>query len=125
MINNIELTKSEGKVRTLIVKDHSRLGRNRLVVGQLLEEDFDRLAVVQNLREHRRRLTKSGITSMFSGLLYCADCGAKLNYNAISNGDRSKAHFVCSAYRKDTVNCSAHYIREKVVCVFAFAFVKP
>ena len=26
-----------GKVGTLIVKDHSRLGRNRLVVGQLLE----------------------------------------------------------------------------------------
>ena len=27
-------------VRTLIVKDHSRLGRNRLIVGQLLEEEF-------------------------------------------------------------------------------------
>lgn len=35
----------QGKVRTLIVKDHSRLGRNRLVVGKLLEEDFDRLSV--------------------------------------------------------------------------------
>ena len=35
----------QGKVGTLIVKDHSRLGRNRLVVGQLLEEDFDRLSV--------------------------------------------------------------------------------
>lgn len=34
-----------GKIGTLIVKDHSRLGRNRLVVGQLLEEDFDRLGV--------------------------------------------------------------------------------
>ena len=29
-----------GKIGTIIVKDHSRLGRNRLVVGQLLEEDF-------------------------------------------------------------------------------------
>ena len=33
------------KVETIIVKDHSRLGRNRLVVGQLLEEDFVRLGV--------------------------------------------------------------------------------
>ena len=33
------------KVGTLIVKDHSRLGRNRLVVGQLLEEEFDRMGV--------------------------------------------------------------------------------
>lgn len=34
-----------GQIGTLIVKDHSRLGRNRLVVGQLLEEEFDRLGV--------------------------------------------------------------------------------
>ena len=31
----------KGLIGTLIVKDHSRLGRNRLVVGQLLEEGFD------------------------------------------------------------------------------------
>ena len=30
----------QGKVETLIVKDHSRLGRNRLIVGELLEETF-------------------------------------------------------------------------------------
>lgn len=34
-----------GKVETIIVKDHSRLGRNRLVVSQLLEEDFVRLGI--------------------------------------------------------------------------------
>ena len=33
----------QGNIGTIIVKDHSRLGRNRLVVGQLLEEDFVRL----------------------------------------------------------------------------------
>ena len=35
----------QGRIENLIVKDHSRLGRNRLVVGQLLDEDFDRLGV--------------------------------------------------------------------------------
>lgn len=35
---------NQGKIGTLIVKDHSRLGRNRLIVGQLLEEGFDELA---------------------------------------------------------------------------------
>ena len=34
-----------GQIGTIIVKDHSRLGRNRLIVGQLLEEDFVRLNV--------------------------------------------------------------------------------
>lgn len=36
---------NQGKVGTLIVKDHSRLGRNRLIVGQLLEKGFDELGV--------------------------------------------------------------------------------
>ena len=40
----MELAES-GKIATIIVKDHSRLGRNRLVVGQLLEEDFVRLNI--------------------------------------------------------------------------------
>lgn len=35
----------KGLIGTLIVKDHSRLGRNRLIVGQLLEEGFDNLGV--------------------------------------------------------------------------------
>ena len=35
----------QGKIETLIVKDHSRLGRNRILVGQLLEEGFDELGV--------------------------------------------------------------------------------
>lgn len=35
----------QGLVANLVVKDHSRLGRNRLVVGQLLEEDFVQLNV--------------------------------------------------------------------------------
>ena len=35
----------QGKIGTIVTKDHSRLGRNRLIVGQLLEEDFVRLDV--------------------------------------------------------------------------------
>ena len=35
----------QGLVANFVVKDHSRLGRNRLVVGQLLEEDFVRLNI--------------------------------------------------------------------------------
>ena len=40
----IELAE-QGLVANLVVKDHSRLGRNRLIVGQLMEEDFVRLDV--------------------------------------------------------------------------------
>lgn len=40
-------------------------------------EVFDK---VQEIRQQRHRRTKTGKSSMFSGLVYCADCGAKMCY---------------------------------------------
>ena len=77
--------------------------------------DRETFALVQNLRQHRRRPTRTGIVSMFSGLLYCADCGSKLGYSATNNYKREQAFFFCSAYRSNSDICSAHYIREKVI----------
>ena len=77
--------------------------------------DRETFALVQELRKHRRRPTKSGIVSMFSGLLYCADCGEKLYYSVTNNYKREQAYFFCSSYRKNSDICSAHYNREKVI----------
>ncbi len=77
--------------------------------------DRETFALVQELRKHRRRPTKSGIVSPFSGLLYCADCGEKLYYSVTNNYKREQAYFFCSSYRKNSEVCSAHYIRERVV----------
>ena len=77
--------------------------------------DRETFALVQTLRQHRRRPTRTGAVSMFSGLLYCADCGNKLGYSATNNYKREQAYFFCSGYRKNTDLCSAHYIRERVV----------
>ena len=71
--------------------------------------------MVQELRQHRRRPTKSGIVSWFSGLLYCADCEEKLYYSVTNNYKREQAYFFCSSFRKNSDECSAHYIREKVI----------
>ncbi len=77
--------------------------------------DRETFELVQELRKHRRRPTKTGIVSPFSGLLYCADCGEKLYYSVTGNYKREQAYFFCSAYRKNSEVCSAHYIREKIV----------
>ena len=77
--------------------------------------DREVFELVKELRQHRRRPTRSGIVSWFSGLLYCADCGEKLYYSVTNNYKREQAFFFCSAYRKNSDECSAHYIREKVI----------
>lgn len=77
--------------------------------------DRETFALVQQLRQHRRRPTKSGIVSVFSGLLYCADCGEKLYYSCTNNYKREQAYFFCSSYRRNTKDCTIHYIRENVI----------
>ena len=82
--------------------------------------DNETFALVQELRSHKRRPNRTGEVSMFSGLLYCADCGEKLYYSVTNNYSREQAYFFCSNYRKATENCTAHYIREKVIYQLVF-----
>ncbi len=65
---------------------------------------------VQELRKNKRRPAKTGRISMFSGLLYCADCGAKLYFcTCKSYKDDSQNHFVCSNYKSNTGSCKILY----------------
>ena len=77
--------------------------------------DRETWEIVQTLRENKRRPNRTDEVSIFSGLLYCGDCGEKLYYSVTNNYSREQAYFFCSNYRKNTANCTAHYIREKVV----------
>lgn len=68
--------------------------------------------LVQELRKHKRRPTKTGKKSLFSGLLYCADCNAKLYFCTTNSFTPNQDHFVCSNYKSNTGNCSIHFIRD-------------
>ena len=71
---------------------------------------------VQELRRNRRRKAKSGRQGLFSGLLVCADCGSKLNFDVRSHTDTRQDCYVCSKYRAFRDGCaSSHYIRETVL----------
>ena len=76
------------------------------------EEVFEK---VQQIREQRHRKTKTGRTSMFSGLVFCSDCGEKLYYGATNNYKPEGAFFECSLHWKHKEKCGAHFIREKVL----------
>ncbi len=69
---------------------------------------------VQELRKHKRRPTHTGRISIFSGKVYCADCGAKLYFNTLANDERQD-NYTCSNYRYNSGTCTCHYIRHVVL----------
>ena len=70
---------------------------------------------VQELRKNKRRHTATGKKSLFSGLVYCADCGAKLHFCASKSLKKNQEFFRCSNYKDSRGSCSIHYIREIVL----------
>ena len=70
---------------------------------------------VQKLRQNRRRPTATGKTSLFSGLVYCADCGSKLHFCAAKSMTREQECFRCANYKSGRGECSIHYIRDVVL----------
>jgi hypothetical protein len=72
--------------------------------------DESTFMIVQNLRNGRRRPTSMGEPPLFSGLMYCADCGKKMHYHRKRDVPKGHERFFCSAYRQDR-RCTAHYIR--------------
>ena len=73
---------------------------------------------VQELRANKRRPTKTGRQGLFSGLLYCADCGEKLYFCTTNSFSPKQEHYVCSNYKSNTGTCSAHFIREETLTLF-------
>ena len=70
---------------------------------------------VQELRKHRRRPTATGRTSLFSGLVFCADCGAKMHFAAAKSLTRNQEHFRCSNYKSGRGSCTVHFVRDVVL----------
>lgn len=70
---------------------------------------------VQVIRQQRHRMTRTGRSSIFSGLVYCADCGSKMQYGSSNNGDFAQDFFDCSLHKKHREKCGGHFIRVKVL----------
>jgi len=56
-----------------------------------------------------------GEMPILSGMLFCADCGAKLYQVRHRGWEHEQEHFVCATYRKVKGGCSSHQIRNVVV----------
>ena len=67
---------------------------------------------VQRLRETKRRAPKTqNAPNRLTGLLYCAECGAKLTHRRnLVQGKWWDDAFICGNYRQLTRDCTMHYI---------------
>lgn len=108
------------KTYTKSYKNHKKIFNNP-DQWQVFENTHDALIdqstfdIVQKIRQGRRRPTKMGEMPMFSGLLFCGDCGSKMSFHRKVDQPEEKHNFVCSEYRHNTKSCSMHYIRNVVV----------
>ena len=76
-------------------------------------------ARVQELRENKRRPAKQAERQgLFSGLLYCADCGSKLHFATGKNMTLQQDCYRCSRYKSNTGDCTMHFIREETLKLF-------
>lgn len=76
------------------------------------QHDFD---LVQEMRKNKRKVQKCGKVNPFSGMVYCADCGAKMYLCRSRSLTDEQEHMKCSTYASDSDECSAHFIRTIVL----------
>ncbi len=73
--------------------------------------DRDTWERVQELRKQRKRPNRYDEVGLFSGLLFCADCGSVLYQQRYENKTRKQDCYICGNYKKRTHDCTAHFIR--------------
>lgn len=71
--------------------------------------------IAQELRNNRKKPTKSGKKSIFSGLLFCYDCGKKMYFQSPVTDLNAKDHYRCSSYKKNVTLCSSHWILDSTL----------
>lgn len=72
--------------------------------------------IVQEIRKHKHRRTNLGEENIYTGLVYCADCGKKMNLFRSRSKGCTKNEFICSTYRqKGKGACSVHTLRQSVL----------
>ena len=100
-------------VKSYKTKKQVNLPRNQWVIFRNTQEaiiDEKTFETVQQMRKAKRARTKYNEPNMFSGLLYCADCGNHLTIQRVAR-NRKMDNFSCATYRKKKKGlCSCHRI---------------
>ena len=70
--------------------------------------------IVQEVRQHKKRMAKHmDEPNIFSGLVFCADCGKPMVLHRATTMKKLEYNFKCYTYgKKGKTACTAHHIRE-------------
>ena len=80
--------------------------------------DQDTWDIAHRLRLRKRPKAANGTyTHRLSGLIYCADCGARMGFCGSENEKHydSSSAFQCGNYRSTTKQCTSHFVRASVL----------
>ena len=100
-------------VKSYKTKKQIRLPKEDWIIYRNTQEpiiDEKTFETVQQMRKVKRARTKYNEPNMFSGLLYCSDCGNHLTIQRVAR-NRKMDNFSCATYRKKKKGlCSCHRI---------------
>ena len=73
--------------------------------------DLETWERVQELRKQRKRPNRYDEMGLFSGIVFCADCGSVMYQQRYDTEKRHQDCYICGSYKKRTADCTAHFIR--------------
>ncbi len=107
----------QGKETTPSYKVHKRITKaesewtviadsHEAIISQI---DFD--SVQKVLKLDTRRSPDEESVQLFSGMVFCGDCGASMVRKTVPAGEKKYVYYICSAHKQDK-SCSPHRIRD-------------
>ena len=110
----------QGKETTPSYKVHKRITKDEsewVVIEDgheavITKIDFN--SVQKILKLDTRRSPDGEAVQLFSGMVFCGDCGASMVRKTVPAGGKKYVYYVCSAHKQDK-SCSPHRMRDTVL----------
>ena len=109
---------TQGKETTPSYKVHKRISKDEeewAVVQDsheaiISKSDYDKVQKVLAL--DTRTCKDDSVVQLFSGMVFCGDCGASMIRKTVPAGGKKYIYYVCSENKANKKVCSAHSIRD-------------
>lgn len=110
----------QGKETTPSYKVHKRITKDEsewIVIEDSHEAIISKIdfnSVQKILKLDTRRSPDGEAVQLFSGMVFCGDCGASMVRKTVPSGGKKYVYYVCSAHKQDK-SCSPHRMRDTIL----------